>query len=143
MKLFITATDCCRHEDDHKYTQREKYTIGVTVESFTEIFILHMQTKGDYFHLKTFLLIFISKDLTDFCWFWGDKSDDSLQKDAEILGFEGRVRKRTSSMQHVRVIYFPRTSDFAFRVSTGYGVPDPFVSFPLESRGWFLLLGAR
>lgn len=53
-----------------------------------------MQTKSDYFHLKTFLLIFISKDLTDFYWFWGDKSDDSLRKDAEILGFEGRKLER-------------------------------------------------
>ena len=34
MKFFITATDCCRHEDDHKHTQREKYTIGVTTENF-------------------------------------------------------------------------------------------------------------
>lgn len=67
MKFFITATDCCRHDDDHKHTQREKYTIGVTIENLKKIFILHMQTKRDYFHLKTFLLIFISKDLTDFC----------------------------------------------------------------------------
>ena len=27
-KLFITATDCCRHEDDHEHTQEKNIQLG-------------------------------------------------------------------------------------------------------------------
>ena len=40
-------------------------------------------------------------------------------------------------MQHVRVIYFPWTSDFAFGVPIAYGVQPPLSLFHLKAENSF------
>lgn len=140
MKLFITATDCCRHEDDHKHTQREKFTTGVIVESFTEIFILHMQTKGDYFHLKTFLLIFIMTWLT-FANSSGIHQMTVFRRMQRFLVLKGELERGLPPCSTSGSATSQCISDFAFHWVGG--VPEPLSLFHLRVEGWFLLLGAR